>query len=178
MPIRRAGTLAILLAIWGIWLGLAMRCAACGVRYAWCGIRHHFWGFLRVIGQNVCLRGVIRWRLGIVCWCGIRSSRCRCRTGWGCRTSRTRPAGRVPRPACSCSICRSVSALAASQPAGSGRSPCWWHHQQIALIRRSRLRPRWWRSMSRMRAFHDSMRLFVRRYRCLASGAQGNSHTP
>nr|DAM75940.1 MAG TPA: hypothetical protein [Caudoviricetes sp.] len=54
-----------------------------------------------------------------------------------------------------------MTALATSHASVSGTSVCWWHHQQIALIRRARDRPRWWRSMSRMRAFHDSMRLFV-----------------
>ena len=52
-------------------------------------------------------------------------------------------------------------AFSAGRASASGRSVCWRRHRQIAFGCRVRRGPRWRRGVSRGRAFHDSMGLFV-----------------
>ena len=52
-------------------------------------------------------------------------------------------------------------AFPAGRASASGRSVCWRRHRQIAFSCRVRRGPRWRRGVSRGRAFHDSMGLFV-----------------
>lgn len=73
------------------------------------------------------------------------------------------PSSPAPSPAAALmrSTCSTVGALSTSHRSDSGHSVCWWHHQHTALILRSSDMPRWARSISRIRAFHGSMTLFV-----------------
>lgn len=95
-------------------------------------------------------------------WCGTRSSRCRCRVSWECRTSRACSAGFSPMPA---GRGARVVRRSSRWPRATRRFravPCaGGNHQQIAFSRLTSRSPRWRRGMSRRRAFHDSTRLFV-----------------
>ena len=59
------------------------------------------------------------------------------------------------------STCSSLHACLVSHAGVSGCVACWRQHRHTVLTRRIRHRPRWRRSMSRMRAFCDSMALLA-----------------